>query len=309
MNKIKKAFTFYKEHPSDFLVNYILTKLHLRDETYIKIWYKIMFGKKLNLKSPVTFNEKLQWLKLYDHQPIYTTMVDKYAVKEYVASQIGDDYVIPLLAVWEKPEDINFDSLPNQFVLKVTHGGGSYGVIVCKDKKKLNKQEVLVTLNQAMMVDGYEKNKEWPYKNVHRRVIAEKYMEDKDTKELRDYKFFCFNGEPKLLFVATGRGKQKEPNFDWFDMSYNHIKLRTEHPNSDPSKLPQKPKAFDEMKQVASKLSTGLPHVRIDLYEVNGKVYFGEYTFFHWSGVNHFDPEEWNERMGEWINLPENKTI
>ncbi len=276
----------------------------ISDRSYLKIWYRLKTGKKLDLENPQTYNEKLQWLKLYDHQPIYTTMVDKYAVKDYVAKQIGKKYIIPLLGVWDSPSDIDFDSLPNQFVLKTTHGGGSSGVVVCKDKNNLDKNKVIYKLSRCMVADGYMGNREWPYKNVIRRIIAEEYMEDTETKELRDYKFFCFDGEPKLLFVATGRGFQEEPNFDWFDMSYKHIQLKTEHPISDPDRLPQKPATFEEMKLISAQLSKGIPHVRIDLYEVNGKVYFGEYTFFHWSGINHFEPEDWNKTMGEWIHLP-----
>lgn len=310
MNKVINFFKYLFTNPGYILLRVLSQRsFPISDSRYLKIWYKLKTGKSLNLDHPQTYNEKLQWLKLYDHQPLYTTMVDKYAVKQYVTEKIGGEYVIPLINVWEAPEEIDFDSLPQQFVLKVTHGGGSYGVIVCKDKKDFDKSKALRMLKSAMKVDGYIKNKEWPYKNVPRRIIAEQFMEDKETNELRDYKFFCFNGVPKLLFVATGRGRLKEPNFDWFDMSYNHIKLKTEHPNSDINHLPQKPTAFEEMKKVAAKLSAGLPHVRIDLYEVNGKVYFGEYTFFHWSGVNRFEPAEWDVKLGEWIDLPKNKTI
>lgn len=291
------------------LVLRLLPLLPFSDESYLKMWYRISYGERLNLEEPKTYNEKLQWLKLFDRKPLYTTLVDKYAVKRYVTDKIGEKYVIPLIAVWNNPSEIDFESLPEQFVLKVTHGGGSYGVAVCKDKKTFDREKALRMLENAMKVDGYLKNREWPYKNVPRRVIAEKYMEDNETKELRDYKFFCFNGVPKLLFVATGRGVQKEPNFDWFDMSYNHIQLKTEHPNSDKNHLPQKPVAFEEMKEVAEKLSQGIPHVRIDLYEVNGKVYFGEYTFYHWSGINKFEPEEWNKKMGDWIQLPDTKNV
>lgn len=306
MRRIINFFKYLFNDPSYVLFRVLSQKwVPITDKCYLKIWYKVKTGKKLNLDHPQTYNEKLQWLKLYDHRPIYTTMVDKYAVKEFVAQIIGAEYVIPLLGVWERPEDIDFDALPNQFVLKVTHGGGSFGVIVCRDKESLNRREAIKTLISAMKIDGYWLNREWPYKNVPRRVIAEEYKEDVETKELRDYKFFCFDGEPKLLFVATGRATQEEPNFDWFDMSYQHIPLKTEHPNSDINHLPQKPACFEEMKDVAARLSAGLPQVRIDLYEVNGKVYFGEYTFFHWSGINRFEPEEWNERMGEWITLPQ----
>lgn len=301
--KILNTVCHYTKHPGDFFVRFFLRKLPISDEKYLKLWYWIYTGKCLNLKNPRTYNEKLQWLKLYDRNPIYTKMVDKYEVKSIVSERIGNHYVIPLLGVWDTPKDINFDLLPEKFVLKVTHGGGNSGVVICRNKDCLDIVSVIKKLNKCLTYDGYTGNKEWPYKDVPRRVIAEEYMEDIETKELRDYKFFCFDGEPKLLFVASGRGRQKEPNFDWFDMEYNHIPLKTEHPNSDINHLPQKPHCFEEMKQIAAKLAQGIPHVRIDLYEVNKRIYFGEYTFFHWSGINRFDPEEWNYTMGEWIKL------
>ena len=302
-NKIINSIHHYLEKPSRFFIRFFLTKIPMSDKKYLKKWYRLKYGEKLNLDNPQTYNEKLQWLKLYDRRPIYTKMVDKYAVKELVAEMIGSKYVIPLLGVWSTPKEIDFNALPQQFVLKVTHGGGSGGVVICKDKVTLNKEFVIKKLTKCMKYDGYAGNKEWPYKDVCRRIIAEEYMEDNMTKELRDYKFFCFDGEPKVLFIASGRGKQKEPNFDWFDMDFNHLELKTEHPTSDIQHLPQKPYCFEEMKIIAAKLSQGIPQVRIDLYEVNKRVYFGEFTFFHWSGVNRFDPEEWNLKMGEWINL------
>lgn len=304
MERIVKYFKRPK-----LLIPRLLPCLPISDKVYLKIWYKSLYGERLELEHPKTYNEKLQWLKLYNRQPLYTKLVDKYAVKEIVKDLIGEEYVIPLINVYKTPEDIDFDELPNQFVLKATHGGGSFGVIVCKDKAKLNKDAAITTLKYAMKTDGSKRNKEWVYKNVPKQIIAENYMEDCKTKELRDYKFFCFNGEPRLLFVATGRGSQPEPHFDWFDMDYNHLKLKTGHPNSPIDKLPEKPETFEEMKKIAAKLSEGIPHVRIDLYECNGKAYFGEFTFFHWSGINKFEPEEWNIKMGEWIQLPDVKTF
>ena len=280
----------------------------ISERSYLKLWYQHATGENLNLDNPQTYNDKLNWLKLYDRKPIYTTMVDKYEVKKYVADLIGEKYIIPCLGVWDSPKDIDFDSLPNQFVLKVTHGGGNSGVIVCKDKAKLNKTTAIKKLSRCMTVDGSIGNKEWPYKNVKRRVIAEEYKEDSNTHELRDYKFFCFNGEPKILFVASGRGTQAEPNFDFFDMDYNRLDLKSAHPLSDVEKLPEKPKSFNEMKMIATKLSQGLPQVRLDLYEVDGHVYFGEYTFFHWAGIGSFEPKEWELKLGDWIILPK-KTV
>ena len=308
MNRLFRFFNYLIHKPGVILL-WVLEKewFPISEETYIKLWYKIYTGKKLNLDNPVTYNEKLQWLKLYDHQPIYTTMVDKYAVKQYVADQIGSQYVVPLLGVWNSPKDIVFDSLPNQFVLKVTHGGGNSGVVVCKDKSKLDKNKVIKKLEYCMRSDASIGNKEWPYKNVVRRVIAEEYLEDNNYHELRDYKFFCFNGVPKLFYIASGRLMYDEPRFDYFDMDYNHIDLKTDHPNSDANHLPKKPESFNEMKLLAEKLSSGIPHVRVDFYEVNGKVYFGELTFFHGSGVHNFEPIEWEKLLGDWITLPSEK--
>lgn len=305
---IKRFFYFLFHEPYVILLKVLEQEwFPITDETYIKLWYRFYTGQKLNLNNPVTYNEKLQWLKLYDHRPIYTTMVDKYAVKQFVAKKIGSDYVIPLLGVWDSPEDIDFEKLPNAFVLKVTHGGGNSGVVVCKNKATLKRNEVVKKLLRCMKTDGSIGNKEWPYHNVVRRVIAEQYMEDETYHELRDYKFFCFNGKPKIMFIASGRGFLPEPYFDFFDMDFNHLNIKSAHPVSPEELLPLKPLCWDEMKQVAATLSSGIPHVRIDLYEVNGKVYFGEYTFYHWAGCGSFEPQEWANILGGWIQLPDKR--
>lgn len=258
-------------------------------------------GKRLNLSTPRTFNEKLQWLKLNDRKPEYTVMVDKYAVKKYVSDRIGDQYIIPTLGVWDRPEDIDFESLPDQFVLKVTHDSG--GLVICRDKATLDKEATIQKLHKSLQRDYYQVHREWPYKNVPRRIIAEQYMEDKETGELRDYKFFCFNGTARLLFIATDRmNKNEETKFDFFDMELNHLDIKNGHPNADTS--PAKPKNFEEMRHLAEKLSQNIPHVRVDFYEVNGKTYFGELTFSHWSGLVPFEPEEWDRTIGDWIKLP-----
>ena len=276
----------------------------ISDEKYLKTAYKIKFGKKLDLDNPQTFNEKIQWIKLYDRKPIYTTMVDKYEVKKYVADIIGEEYIIPTIGVWDKFEDIDFDSLPEQFVLKCTHDSG--GLVICKDKKKLNLKKAKKKIKTCLKHSFFWGCREWPYKDVKPRIIAEKYMEDTETAELRDYKFFCFNGEAKMIFIATDRQKQgEETKFDFFDMDFNHLPFTNGHPNA--QVLPQKPKCFDEMRTLAEKLSKDIPHVRVDFYEVDGKVYFGEMTFFHWSGMVPFDPPEWDEKIGSWIDLPPKK--
>lgn len=307
---ILRFFHFLFKEPKLLLLRVLQQRwVPITDEAFIKIWYRFKTGEKLDLANPVTYNEKLQWLKLYDHNPIYTTMVDKYLVKDYVKEIVGEKYVIPLLGVWDSPNDIDFDTLPQQFVLKVTHGGGNSGVVVCKDKNKLDRMATLKKLNRCMKTDGSIGNKEWPYKNVVHRVIAEEYMEDNTYHELRDYKFFCFGGVPKIMFIASGRGSLPEPYFDFFDMEFNHLNIKSAHPVSPIDKLPSKPISWEEMKMVAAKLSTGLPHVRIDLYEVNGKVYFGEYTFYHWGGCGSFEPKDWLDKLGSWLTLPSQKNL
>ncbi len=276
------------------------------DKWYVKTRYRLYTGKKLNLENPQTYNEKLNWQKLYDHNPIYTIMVDKYAAKEYVAKIIGDKYIIPTIGHWEEPEDIEWDCLPSQFVLKTTHDSG--GVIVVRDKQKLNKEKAINKLKNCLKRDNYAVTREWPYKNVHRRIIAEQYMEDSKTGELRDYKFFSFDGDVKAMFISQDRGKQdEEVKFDYFDADFNHLDIHQYH---DAGKtLPEKPVCFEEMKMLASILSKGLPQVRVDFYEVNGKVYFGELTFFHHGGIVPFTPEKWDYTFGSWINLPKEKRI
>ncbi len=276
------------------------------DRTYLQMLYYLKMGKRLNLDNPQTYNEKLQWLKLYNRRPDYTVMVDKLAVKEYVAKIIGADHVIPTLGVWDKPEEIDFDSLPDQFVLKTTHGCGNNGVVICKEKNKFDKIAAVKKLKNSLTMNIYKSNREWPYKNVKRRILAEAYMEDLKYKELRDYKFFVFDGKVKALFIATDR-RTGDVKFDFFDSEFNHITLYQQHPMSD--KQIDKPVCYDEMKTIAEKLSVGIPHVRIDLYEVNGKVYFGEFTFSHHAGMVPFHPEKWDDIFGAWLKLPTKKIM
>lgn len=270
------------------------------DETFIKIAYRIKMGKKLNIANPTTYNEKLQWLKLHDRQPIYTMLVDKVKVKDYVSKLIGEQYIIPTLGVWDRAEDIDFNSLPNQFVLKVNHNSG--GLVICTDKSKLNRENAQKQLNYALKHNYFCEQREWPYKNVKPLILAEKFMEDHETAELRDYKFFCFHGEPKIMFIASERqSKNTDTKFDFFDMDYNHLNIINGHPMADFP--PEKPKNFELMVKLAKKLSQDIPHVRVDFYEVNEKVYFGELTFTHWSGMVPFEPEEWDYKLGSWIDL------
>lgn len=273
------------------------------DAFYLKLLFRNRMGKELNLENPVTYSEKLQWMKLYNRDPRYTMMVDKYAVKEYVESVLGKDYIIPTLGVWDRFEDIDFNDLPHQFVLKCTHDSG--GLVICTDKSRLDKEDARAKINHALKRKYFLNTREWPYKNVLPRIIAEQYMVDESGYELKDYKFFVFNGEVKAMFIATDRTAETETCFDFFDRNFNHLPFTNGHPNA--QHLIKKPKNFEEMVSVAEKLGKGLPQSRIDLYNINGKIYFGEITFFHWSGMKPFRPEEWDYKFGSWIELPEKR--
>jgi len=276
---------------------------NVSDERFLKKAYSIAMGKELDLDNPTTYTQKLQWLKIYDHRPEYTRMVDKYAVKQYVSEKIGAEYVIPLLGVWDNVEDIEFDRLPEQFVLKTTHDSGA--IVVCKDKSRLDIAETKKRLNYFLKRNYFNQNREWPYKNVPHRIIAEKYMEDSRYKELRDYKFFTFGGEPRVLYIAQGRGRGEPTVADFFDMDFNHLPFTIDHDTA--AVPPEKPAGFEVMKELAARLAKGTPQLRVDFYEVDGRVYFGEMTFFHCSGLNPFHPEEWDRIFGDWVKLPEKR--
>lgn len=289
-------------NPSRIVVSKKLDKItrYLPAQIYLKCAYRAYFNKSLDLKNPKTYTEKLQWLKLYDHKPIYTTMVDKYEVKKFVSKRIGEEYIIETLGVWENFKEITFDELPEQFVLKCTHD--SAGLVICKDKKTFDKNAAEKKLNACLKRNFYYAGREWPYKNVKPRIIAEKYMEDSEYKELRDYKFFTFAGIPKVLYITQGRGAGQETTADFFDMDFKHLPFVIDHSTAEVS--PKPPVNFELMKTLAEKLSSGTPQLRVDFYEVDGKVYFGELTFFHCSGFNAFHPASWDEKFGSWVNLP-----
>lgn len=272
------------------------------DQKFLKILYFHTFGKSLNLENPERYNEKVQWLKLYDRRPEYIKMVDKYEVKKYVREVIGDEYIIPTLAVWDSYKDIDYDTLPEQFVMKCTHDSG--GIVICTDKSELDKDSANKKIKRCLKRNYFLNTREWPYKNIKPRIIVEKYMVDESGYELKDYKFFCFNGVPKAMFIATDRGaRDLETKFDFYDMDFKHLPFTNGHPNS--SKEIPYPKNFEKMKNLASILSKGLQHVRVDFYDVNGRIYFGEMTLYHWSGLKPFEPDEWDYKFGSWIQLPE----
>lgn len=304
-NRLVKALT----HPRDLLV-YGITRFNLgrslSDEKFLKLIYRIMFGKKLNLEHPETFNEKLQWLKLNDRNPLYPKMVDKITAKEYVSSIIGEEYIIPTLAVYNSLDDIKLEDLPDQFVLKTNHSGGNTGVIICRDKKAFDLDAAKKKLNVSLHSDMFCSTREWPYTQIKPTVFAEQFMSEETLSDLKDYKFFCFDGEVKSLFVGTERSTG-DVKFDFFDSDFNHLDLVQTHPMS--GRELAMPENFEKMKEIAAKLSKGIPHVRVDLYNVSGKIYFGELTFYHHGGFQPFHPDSWDKLWGDWITLPEKRTV
>ncbi len=298
------AFKEYIKHPN--LLGISILEHYgqwLADSTYLKLMFRFQMGHRLNLRNPNTFSEKIQWLKLFNRRPEYTTMVDKYAVKKLVARIIGDEYIIPTLGVWEKPEDIEWDMLPDQFVLKTTHGGGSEGVVICKDKNTFNKKIAINKLNVGLKMDLYQLYREWPYKNVPKRIIAEVYIEPlPETNDLPDYKFFCFNGEPKFCQVISGRGSKM--CIDFYDQDWNHQPFHEpkDYPFADIQ--PQRPIQFEKMWQLAGRLAKDTVFSRIDFYNIKQHIYFGEITFYPTSGFGGFNPKKFDDIFGQLIILP-----
>lgn len=269
------------------------------DKDVIKRLYRERMGEEINLKAPKKFSEKLNWLKLYDRKPIYTTMVDKYEVKKYVANKIGEEHIIPSLGVYDKFEDIDFSALPDNFVLKCTHNSG--GIIICKGKENFNYEKAKEKINNQLNHDFYRHAIEWPYKNVKRRIIAEKYMEN-GGQGLVDYKFYCFNGNPEFLYISKGLDNHATAsisfvNLDWTFAPYERGDFKPF------DKLPEKPSCFEEMIEIAKKLSNGLKFIRVDLYEIEGKVYFSELTFYPCAGFMKFKNPEHDLIIGEMLKI------
>lgn len=268
------------------------------DKMYLKFVFPIMMGRRLNLNNPKTFSEKLQWLKLNDRQPSFVKLVDKYEVKKIVKDLIGEKYIIPTLGIWSSVEKIDFSSLPDKFAIKTTHDSG--GVVICTNKSDLDIKRTKLILNQSLKHNFYYIGREWPYKNVPKRIIAEKLIED--TNGLVEYKIFCFDGVPKLFLVCSGKAHSEKRYNDYLDVDFNRIPVKSMNPVS--KQNISKPKQYDELMDVAKKLSRGIPQVRVDLYIENEKVYFGELTLYHNSGLCRFDPDVWDNKFGSWIQLP-----
>lgn len=270
------------------------------DLSFAKLAYRVRLGKKLHIKPPVSFNEKIQWLKLYDRKPEYTIMVDKYEAKEYVAKRANVN-IIRTLGVWDRFEDVDFESLPNRFVLKCTHNSG--GLIICKDKSTFDKKKAEIILNNALRTNYFNSWREWPYKNVKPRIIAEEYMEDESGQGLIDYKFFCFNGKPQFLYVSKGLDNHSTAlmsfvTLDWSIAPYERVDYQSF------SELPEKPSEFETMIEISKQLSKDLLFLRVDLYQINGKVYFSELTFFPCSGFIPFKSSESDYQLGRMLHLP-----
>lgn len=306
MSIAKKIIHYLSDEDYRFLNNSAHGRLNsMPDEEYLKYMYKIKMGRELDLENPQTFNEKLQWLKLYDRKPIYTTMVDKYASKEYVASIIGEEYIIPTLGVWDRFEDIDFDKLPEQFVLKCTHDSG--GLVIVKDKNVFDKTAAKIKINKSLKRNYYYSGREWPYKNVPRKIIAEQYMVNDDSvpeynQELTDYKFYCFNGHVDCCMICYDRASN-DTKFYFFDREWNlkRINKRGKEAPADFS-LP-KPECYDEMITIAEKLSQDIAFLRVDLYQSNHRVYFGEMTFYPSSGFDSNYLPETDRYFGDLIDL------
>jgi hypothetical protein len=294
LHKIKKAFCC----PEIILFRLVPHRL-LSDRIYLKAQYFLKTGQKLNFDNPLLFNEKIQWLKLYDRHPEYSAMVDKYEVRKYVTQTIGEEYLIPLLGVWNTFDEIPFDTLPDEFVLKCTHDSGS--IVICQNERTFDLTKNHNFFKNRLAINYYWKNREWVYKNIKPRIIAEKLMIDESGFELKDYKIFCFNGEPKIIQVDSGRFTDHKRNFYSPEWEYQHFSLK--YP-TDPHITIEKPEPLELMLDLAGKLSAGKIHVRVDLYVIKSKIYFGELTFYHESGYGRFDPPEWNKVFGDWMILP-----
>ncbi len=265
----------------------------------LKKWH-MLNGTQLNIDDPRSFNEKLNWLKIYNRNPLYTLMADKYEVKKIVASLIGEEYVVPCYGIWNNFDEIDFDSLPNQFVIKATHD--SSGAIVVRDKGKFNKKTARNKYMSVMKRNWFWPYREWVYKDIKPRILVDKFLDDHSGHELRDYKFWCFNGEPKVMY-CTNKASDVFENF--YDMNFNPLDINHGFRRNVPEF--EKPEAFELMKSLATKLSKDIPFVRVDFFYVDGKVYFGEFTFYDWAGFRPFESKEWDLKLGGWIKLPDNK--
>lgn len=303
INTVKTVYVINKKmisHAISYILRHYFT--WLPDKLYLHLLFRVEIGYRLNLKNPQTFSEKIQWLKLYDFRPKYTKMVDKVAVKKIVADIIGDEYIIPTLGVWNSFDEIDFDSLPDRFVLKTSHGGGGGGVVVCPNKNKLDKIVAQKIINSSLRKDISRSYREKPYRDVPRRILAEKYLTNGYDKDLPDYKFYCFNGEP--CYCQVIRDRHSKETIDFYDMEWKHQEFIGLNPIAHNGQTPVAcPQNFKTMQNICRQLAKDIPFIRVDLYEVNKNVYFGETTFYPASGMGIFIPNDWNSILGDLIVL------
>ena len=276
---------------------------YVPDKTAVKILYANVFNEKLNLKNPKTYNEKLNWMKLYDRNPLYATLVDKAEVKKYVAEIIGEEYIIPTFGVYDTWDKIDFASLPNEFVIKCTHGSGD--VVICKDKSNFDFESAKAKITKSLKKNYYKVCREWAYKNVKPRIIIEKYVDEIGSKSLKDFKFYTFNGKCELLLLVSDRGVVNScVKMDFFDINLNWLPIKKSHINFYNDKKFARPLNYEKMIEIAEKLSKNFVHLRVDLYNANGKIYFGELTFYPAGGMDPFEPKIWDEKIGDLLILP-----
>ena len=294
---MKRSKFYYLTHPS---VGIPALLCKISDRYAIEQQWKRCMDYPLNLDNPKTFSEKLQWLKLHDRKPLYTTLVDKYKVKEWVANKIGTEYIIPTLGIYKHFNEIDFDALPNQFVLKCTHDSGS--IVICEDKQTFNVGHAENQLEQCLKRNFYYASREWPYKNVPRRIIAEPFMKDGDSPSLTDYKFYCFHGVPKFLYVSYGLAVHSTAFINYMTLDWKVAPFH--RPDfMEFEEIPPKPQSFDEMIKLATVLSQDIPFVRVDFYEINHKPYFSELTFSPGDGLTAFEPFEWDCIIGDMLHI------
>lgn len=296
---VKEKIKMVLKNPSWIIIKLASKNIiHMTDKKYLELQYKLIMGKELNLDNPKTFNEKIQWLKLYNRRQEYIKMVDKYEAKEYVSNIIGKEYVIPTIGIFSKFEDIDFEKLPNQFVMKCTHDSSS--TIICDDKSSFNINKTKKKINKKLKTNFYFPGREWIYKNIKPRIIVEKNMTTEGQKDLMDYKYFCFNGKVRVILVCSNRTKKLKET--WFDSKWNLLDLK--EGNCEIDRNIAKPINLNLMIELSEKLAKNVPFLRVDWYEIDGKIYFGELTFYPNSGREKFDPPKYNKILGDMIKLP-----
>ena len=272
----------------------------LSDEEFLKKVFPKYMGYPLDLENPKTFSEKLQWLKVNYREPVQTVMVDKHEAKNFIAHRVGDQYIIPTLAVWNSVEDIDFDALPNQFVLKCTHDSG--GIVICKDKSSLDREAAKAKLRTSLKRDYSRIAREWPYKEVPRRIIAEEYLSELGSNEILDYKMYCFHGEPKMTVVCSDRFSKTGTRMNFYDIDWKPMGIHFGHYPPLPTEFPR-PETYEEMLRLATELSKDCPFLRVDFYEIKRRLYIGELTFFPGAGLEQFRPISKDYELGEWLHL------